>query len=446
MVGIWMKNWVLIIGFLAGAVSLPILGSGFGLYEQGAQGMGNLGAYTARAEDASALFHNPAGLAQLDTSEFTLSIRPLGSRSFYSNPGQSTWKSDPETNIVGNMFGSFRMGRLALGVGYYTSQYYKVDWVEEDFPARFLDKQNEFEAVEFSTGLAYRITDRFSVGAAYRFAQLDTLHSRVLALPLGASDPSLSYEVLESYSADGDGGGFTIGFQYYQNRRFSVGATWWSSIDIDLEGARSYELYSRLNDVRAQNAFAQTFNGAPLTSSFELPERIAIGVSSRLTVRTRLELDISQESWSSNVATVYNTRDNDGNAEQLTIPRNWDDSLTFRLAGDFQQRKALLWRAGIASVSGVVPGEAVSPYFPDHDRFLYSFGVSYTWRNKYILEAAWQYIQNRDRDTQNQEFLYNPNAPNNLSPNGQDGLYETQRSHFNFGVRIKFGKSRGKSE
>ena len=444
-VGKWMKNWILITMLILGAMSMPILGSGFGLYEQGAQSMGSLGAFTARAEGASALYHNPAGLAQLKMSEFSISLRPMGSRSFYSNPGQSTWKTDPEFNSAYNMFGSFNMGRFALGVGSYASHQYKLDWDEADFPARFLDKETEFEAFEHSVGIGYRVTERFSIGGTYRFAQVDTSQSRVLVRPMDESDSSLSYETLETFSSDGDGSGFSLGLQYYRARRFSLGATYWSSIKVDLTGSRDYALYSRLNDVRAQDRFIENFNSAPLTTSFELPERIAIGIASRLTVRTRLELDISMEKWSSNVATVYNTQDSNGVAEQVVFPRNWEDSMSFRLAGDFQQRKALLWRAAIASVEGVVPVETASPYFPDDDRFLYSFGVSYTWRQKYIFEAAWQYIQNRDRDAVNQEFLFDPNAPNNISPTGEDGLYETQRTQFNFGVRIKFGKSRSAS-
>lgn len=442
MVGKWMKNWISTWVILLGLACTPVLGSGFGLYEQGAQSMGSLGAFTARAEGPSALFHNPAGLAQLNTSEFSISARPMGSRSFYSNPGQSTWKSEPEFSAAYNMFGSFRFGRMALGIGSYAAHQYNLDWDELDFPARYLDQRTEFEAFEHSVGLGFRVTEHFSIGGAYRFAQADSLHSRVLARPLDADDASLFYDTRENFSADGDGTGFSVGFQWYRARRFSIGATYWSAIEMDLTGSRDFELYSRLNDQRAQNDFNQTFSSAPLTTSFELPERIAVGIASRLTVRTRLELDVSTEKWSTNTATVYNTRNSAGDAEQLVFPRNWEDSVSIRLAGDFQQRKALLWRAAIASVEGVVPVETASPYFPDNDRFLYSFGVSYTWRKKYILEAAWQYIQNRDQDAVNQEFLYDPNSPNNISPTGQEGLYETQRTQFNFGVRIKFGQPR----
>src|SRR5262245_10424713 len=39
--------------------------AGFALFEQGAQGMGFAGAFTAQASDPSAIFHNAAGVAFL---------------------------------------------------------------------------------------------------------------------------------------------------------------------------------------------------------------------------------------------------------------------------------------------------------------------------------------------------------------------------------------------
>src|SRR5262245_56704391 len=43
--------------------ALPARGAGFGIFEQGSKAMGMAGAFTAQADDGSALFHNPGGLA-----------------------------------------------------------------------------------------------------------------------------------------------------------------------------------------------------------------------------------------------------------------------------------------------------------------------------------------------------------------------------------------------
>ena len=70
-----MKNGYAIMALLIG---MPVWASGFGIYEQGVQGQRNVGAFTARAEDASAIFYNPGGLARLEKNEVGVSIHAEG--------------------------------------------------------------------------------------------------------------------------------------------------------------------------------------------------------------------------------------------------------------------------------------------------------------------------------------------------------------------------------
>ena len=422
---------------------LPIFGQGYGLYEQGAQGFGNLGAYVARAEDSSALFHNPAGLALLTSNEVALTGRGLFSQSFYSNPGQSTWDSDTAIDGAPTLFSNFMAGKFAFGVGAALTHHYQLDWDEPDFPARFLGNNHEVSAYESMAGAGYRFNDYFSIGATFRHAQLEMSNSRILPRPI----PGLgeAFETEETLAVDGTGSGFSVGLLYFKPRRFSVGLTYWSPIEVDLDGTRSYSLRAPLNDARGQNAFDATFGAslqAPARTTFELPERIAVGFQSKLTVRTRLEVDLSSESWSSVETLAYATSDADGQPQQVVYPRRWEDTFSYRIAGDFQQRKALLWRAALGGTDSVVPGDTLGPDFPDYERFMYSFGVSYTMRKKYVLELGWTYIQNRDRPVEDQELFFDPTSPDFYSSNSQDGVYETQRMQINLGLRILFGKGR----
>src|SRR5260221_12783245 len=63
---------------LAAALAAGILGpvpahaAGFAIFEQGARGMGFAGAFTAQANDPSAIFHNAAGIAFLKGKQFYL--------------------------------------------------------------------------------------------------------------------------------------------------------------------------------------------------------------------------------------------------------------------------------------------------------------------------------------------------------------------------------------
>ena len=422
----------------------PLFGSGFGLYEQGTAGMGSAGAYVSRAESGSALFYNPAGLVRLAHSELAVSSVTGFSKSYYSNGGQSTWASEAVTTPEGSLFWNGRWGRIGYGLGYTTTYDYEVSWEEADFPGRFLGVKSEFSVHEMMAGLGVKLTEHLNLGATLRYAQLDQAYGRVQPRPLDPANRSLFYEVGEQYSLDGDDLGFIIGLQYYRSRRFNLGLSYQSPIEISLDGRRDYTLLTRVNDPRAQASFGQLFAAGAVSSQFELPERLTLGFSTKVTVRTRLEADVSMEGWSSVDRTVYNAHDAAGNPEQVILPRDWDDTLSFRVSGDFQQRRAILWRIGIANTGSAVPLATLEPSFPDYDRFTYSFGVSYTRSVKYVFELAIAYVQNRDRPVIEQELVFVDTPPNYTLPTGQEGLYETQRTYVNLGFRYRFGTKASK--
>lgn len=418
-------------------LSLPLLvqASGFGLYEQGVTAQGNAGAYVSRAEDPSAVYYNPAGLAQLAFSELSFNANTLFTKSYYSNGGQSTWDSDTETTPYPTLFANFKAGRFGFGLGYANTFDWDLTWPEADFPGRYQSSGSSWNVQELMAGFGFKLTDSFSFGVTGRFARAEQTYSRVLPRPFAASDDTLFYETDQTFTTEGDDIGFIFGLQYYPSRRFNIGVAYHTPIEIDMDGDVSFTQLTRLNDARATGDFESRFAAGPITSSLELPSRMQVGAASRVTVRTRLEVDVSYEDWTSIDQTLYS----DG-VTTTVIPRNWEDVYTLRLAGDFQQRKALNWRIGLASTLGtVIPDETVEPGFADFERFTYSFGVSYLWRKKYTFEANWMYVQNRDRITEGLEYIYNPNDPNFYTSNGQQGNHETQRHFINFGVRVRLG-------
>ena len=434
-----MNNRIIVTLSLILLAGLPVLGSGFGVYEQGVQGQANAGAFVARAEDGSAIYYNPAGLARARYEELAISGKGISSRSYYSNAGQTTWTSEFVTDILPSLFWNKRFGNIGVGLASTTTYDYELTWDDPDYPGRFLSTGTRFNVEEHLAGIGFNLGADFSIGASLRFAQLEYAWSNVLVRPLDAASPELQMEAAQDIEVDGDDLGFTIGLQYYRSRRFSIGASYQSPIKITADGTRSFQLLSPLDDIRAQNAIG-AFQNAGASTVYELPEKLQVGFSSRITVRTRLEVDAILDKWSTNEETRFETTDNSGNPETLIIPRSWDDGLSFRVGADFQQRKALLWQVGLGTVKGVVPSATFDPDFPDHDRFMYSFGVNASFRKRYVLEAAWNLIQNRDRKVAGKEYVYDPTSPNYVSSNNQEGLFESQRIQLHLGLRIRFGQ------
>src|SRR5262249_60662096 len=67
--GLGKPTALVILGLLA---AVPMHGAGFGIFEHGSKAMGMAGAFTAQADDPSAMFHNAGGVAFFDKREWLI--------------------------------------------------------------------------------------------------------------------------------------------------------------------------------------------------------------------------------------------------------------------------------------------------------------------------------------------------------------------------------------
>jgi long-chain fatty acid transport protein len=101
-----------------------VLAAGFYLYEIGTPDVGLASAgYASRAQDASTLFTNPAGMTRLDGSQFLVGIQPVYFYQVFSPNGRTTKTgTDGGNSFVPLPTGSFfyvysLTPKLKLGIG-----------------------------------------------------------------------------------------------------------------------------------------------------------------------------------------------------------------------------------------------------------------------------------------------------------------------------------------
>src|SRR5687768_5947056 len=153
-------------------VATPARAGGLALFEQGARGMGFAGAFTAQADDPSAIFHNPAGLAFLKGKQAYVggtAVRPstdfVGAAPF---PGEGTAESgDVGVLPVPALYYSQPFSdRLAIGVGVHTPYGLKTAWASPGtYSGRFISQEATLSGVSINPTLAYKLADRLSIGA-----------------------------------------------------------------------------------------------------------------------------------------------------------------------------------------------------------------------------------------------------------------------------------------
>jgi hypothetical protein len=131
--------------------------------EVGARAMAMGGAFVALADDASAMYWNPAGLARMSGSELIAT--------------HTAWMGDLKFDYLGV---ALNLGNGVVGV---SLTYFSVP----EMVVRTIDRQDgtgeTFNAADMAVGLSYgkAVTDRFSIGATGKYIRQRIWHSEATA-------------------------------------------------------------------------------------------------------------------------------------------------------------------------------------------------------------------------------------------------------------------------
>lgn len=113
-------------------------GAGFLIYEHGAAAMAMAGAFISVANNPSAIWHNPAGIAFLKGTQFSLGttlIWPKNSLELmnWPVPTQRNWEGLAQVFYPSNFYLTQSVGdKVTLGFGFFTPYGLGAKWPEEN--------------------------------------------------------------------------------------------------------------------------------------------------------------------------------------------------------------------------------------------------------------------------------------------------------------------------
>src|SRR5437867_13291973 len=139
---------------LALGVAAPgaVFGSGYSIYGQGAKAMANAGAFTARADDPSALFFNPAGIGQLKGKRFTFGTSAilLTGSEFDSDLSGNSFEQADNVAWPSNVYYTQTVGgRSAWGVALTSPFGLKTEW-DSAFDGRYISRESNLAVVNLN--------------------------------------------------------------------------------------------------------------------------------------------------------------------------------------------------------------------------------------------------------------------------------------------------------
>jgi long-chain fatty acid transport protein len=407
-----MRGWktlpVLVVLLFSSSTSFA---AGFRLPEAGAKAMGMGFAFTAQADDPSAIYFNPAGLTQLKGQNVMLGLtylRENGGEFTGTTPltgGASVSETQKDLNFyIPNAYytRTTNSGNVSYGVGIFAP--FGLGQEYEDANTSIFRNQItkiDLQTVVVNPTIAFKVGEILSVGAGidwmYGKAELD----KTPVVPGVGNLYNLDLD------GDGDAWGYNIGLLLKPIANLRIGANYRSKFNLKIEDAdvEVRNINSTVPFVPPGVTAAAAFGGTSFdtkgNAKIYVPATFALGVAytmGRLTV----EADADWTFWDSFSSLPIDIRNNVGSLlPDTNAPKNWNNVVAFRVGAEYRVTDPLALRAGFVFDPSPVPAATMGPELPDADKLHYAVGAGYKIGNV-TIDGAFLYIDKKDRTVNNQ--------------------------------------------
>lgn len=367
------------------AVLLPAAAaaSGFGLFQHGGRATGQAGAWTARADDPSAVTYNPAAIVHLDGFQLEAGLDFSSPTDSYSSAAGS-FDARHDINFPPAVYLTWKPWKdqpIAFGVGVDSPYWQRETWEPREFPGRFLTRQEEIELAEVHPVVAWALDSRWSLGGGVRyvFGKLHEGSNGLVNVSAGLPLPDVRLTMEDEKVADASvsAWAFDLGVQF-KDTVWGWGAELRSAAKAS--GSSTVSVNRRDSTVRLPPDVGNdaTPTDVPRTQSFEIAPEARVGAWIAPYPELHLELDLAYQAWSQTSNRYSYFPGGLSGPTLITVNRDWKDTLSLRLGAEGRITDSFSLGGGIAFEPSPVPGKTLEPGFTRGDAIVYALGASYS--------------------------------------------------------------------
>lgn len=325
-------------------------------------------AFVARADDASAIAFNPAGLTQLTRPQISSGMSFVLPSVEYHGNGISE-DMDTGINMIPHSYFASPIieNKLAAGIGLTAPYGLKGKWDENGF-SRFVITDFDLSIININPTITFKPLPFLSIGTGLNYYYADsTQEGRIPSFVSGTPEGFRKLEM------DGDGFGYNAGILCTLTPQHSVGISFRSKADLDLDG----EL--KLSGLPEAITGSDRFRSDASTTA-TLPEMVSFGYAYRHGQTWSIEADAQWTNWSRfDVLEIGLEPPNPLLGSELEDVRNWHNTWGFALGGEYRVHETLKVRGGYAFHESPVPAETFEPSIPQSSRHSLHTGFGYGW-------------------------------------------------------------------
>jgi len=463
-------------------------GSGFAVSGIGLKAMGMGGAFRGLADDWSASFWNPAGLATMENSELYASLFIFSPRPSYQPEitfegydvgfkNGIKWYPDDKNIGLPNFGGFIKIGKWGgfnTGMSFFIPYTAKYGWdiyhpppgYETGTPYPKANHQINLDVFDFHPCVAKElIKDKLSAGLGISVQFANFLFRKTILVPtdsiLQIYRPYENFPMDAKLDEDGWGFGFNLGLLYKLTPKLQLGISYRSPIDLNLSGTTTLDIYSPYNpwvgwelERKNRHGAYEIFLGDVYSQEFDeeidlsLPGDLGAGVAFKPNEKITLTFDVNRVNWSRlekinprfsvDQLTVENDtlvplEENLESAKESEILFNWEDVTRISFGFEYLPLENLPVYGGYYFDPSPIPDNTLSPILPEiGDKSCITFGIGYKFGN---TEIGYNY----------EYQSYKKRTVQNLSDLNEDGIFdnypgeywmEAHISHFTISYRF----------
>ncbi|MEF8721341.1 outer membrane protein transport protein [Candidatus Accumulibacter sp. ACC012] len=370
-------------------------------YEVGTADVGLASAgYGARAQDASTVLSNPAGMTRLEGTQFLAGGQLLwGNTKFSADTGTSPGLGGDNGGYAVGSNGWFPGGGGFLS--YSVSPDLKLGFAvtgnfgaplsyDNDWVGRYYVQETTLLGISLLPSIAYKVNDKLSLGAGVN--AMYGIYTNYVAINNPAPGLGDGRLKLDDRSW---GWGLNLGLLYEIDPGTRLGLTWNSQIDLDFKGPAKF---SNLGPGLATILRNRGTLDADIKVGINVPQQAMASVFTQVNDRWAVLGSVGWQQWSKFGEVQLGISDTN---DPVSLTQNLNFKDTWHVALGAQHRLSELWllNFGVAYDSGMQSGD-VSPLLPVNSAWRFGVGGEQQLSKTTYWGIAAEYLYGGKLDTQ----------------------------------------------
>lgn len=406
-----MKSRILLITLSALLISTNIFAGGFQLNEHGAKALAMGGAFTAIANDPSAIYWNGAGLSQLTGTNIMIGTSLIAPQSTFRGvtPDITKYRAKNLVFFPTHFFGSHAFNdQWSVGLGFTTPFGLGTEW-DENWIGKYLALKTTLMTFTVSPVVTYSPVKSISLSAGfvYSFANVEITRKSQLSTIL-ANDAYVDLTGDDSFAY-----GFNAGIMFKPTEFLSIGASYHSEVKYDFKGTAV---------TVGPDQLAASLPNGDITAELTTPQNIAVGIAVDVTKRLKVSADYQFVGWSSYDVLAVDFANPE--FEDIASPRNYKDAYIVRLGAGYQMNDQINLMGGVYFDKNPVSTSYLNPTLPEADRLGLSFGIEAKLFEDLSITGSYLFIRAKQVTVTDSEEIYSePSSKFNGTYNSNANIF-----------------------